>query len=346
LDSIGLAGFSHDFQALANGRGEVVQAFESLAEDSVNIFDGLAILLGSVFPFLTNLPTPRHKAIARLNTACGVLAKDLLERSRQEIAGEKGDRSVMGLLIKAESTGGAMDSAALQEELVAQMKTLMVAGYETTSSSLTWTLIELCRRLDIQQELRDELMKAFPSSDPTHEDINNQTTLPLLDAVVHEVLRLHPAVVETPRTAIKDDIIPLSAPITLPDGSSTDRIFIAKGQTVTVPLNAVNRARNFWGEDAKEFRPSRWLASDLGKAQELSTYRHLMTFIDGPKTCLGKSFAVLEMKAVLAVLFRKYAFELLQGPETPIGKSVSIVLRPKVEGEKGARVPLRVRRLE
>jgi cytochrome P450 len=101
---------------------------------------------------------------------------------------------------------------------------------------------------------------------------------------VHEILRLHPALDETPRKAIHDDVLPLSTPIALPDGTSTDRVLIEKGQTVMVPLAAVNRSRAFWGEDAKDFRPQRWIDGLGSKTQELLAYRHILTFIDGPKT--------------------------------------------------------------
>jgi cytochrome P450 len=62
--------------------------------------------------------------------------------------------------------------------------------------------------------------------------------------------------------------------------------------------------------------------------------------------CLGKNFAVLEMKAVLGILLRQYSFELLDGPETKIDKASAIIIRPKVEGEPGTRVPMRIRRVE
>jgi cytochrome P450 len=62
--------------------------------------------------------------------------------------------------------------------------------------------------------------------------------------------------------------------------------------------------------------------------------------------CLGKNFAVLEMKCVLGVLLRKYTFELLNGPETEIKEETAIIRRPKVVGETGTRVPMRIRRVE
>jgi cytochrome P450 len=344
LDSIGLAGFSHDFESLAGKRNDIVDSFDQMAEKGVDPLDVFLVLLSPAFPILHRIPTKRHRIVNRMNSACGVLARRLLQDNRTEKDADRGDRSIMGLLIRAEKSSGVSMS---EEEVIAQMKTLMVAGYETTAASMTWMFIELCRHPELQTQLREELLETYPSSDPTYEDLVSQTVLPWLDAVVHESLRLHPALHETPRTAIKDDVLPLSMPITLPDGTTTDRVFIAKGQTVVVPLLAINQSVTFWGEDAKKFRPSRWIEgmSD-GKAQELLAYRHIMTFIDGPKTCLGKSFAVLEMKAVLSVLIRKYVFDLPNGPETKIGKQAAIILRPKVEGEKGTRVPMKIRRVE
>jgi len=64
----------------------------------------------------------------------------------------------------------------------------------------------------------------------------------------------------------------------------------------------MNRSAPIWGEDAKVFRPSRWLENAHGengipaKAKEIQGHRHLLTFADGPRTCLGKNFALTEFK--------------------------------------------------
>lgn len=98
--------------------------------------------------------------------------------------------------------------------------------------------------------------------------------------------------------AVKDDIIPLSAPIRTADNKLVDRISIAAGQSIIVPMRAINRSTDIWGPDAKEFIPQRWI--DEGgipaKAKEVQGHRHLLTFVDGPRTCLGKSFALAEFK--------------------------------------------------
>ena len=62
----------------------------------------------------------------------------------------------------------------------------------------------------------------------------------------------------------------------------------------------MNRAEAFWGANAKDFEPERWLErGDYSKAKEIQGHRHILTFSDGPRTCLGKSFALTEFKVRL-----------------------------------------------
>jgi cytochrome P450 len=106
-------------------------------------------------------------------------------------------------------------SVITEEEITSQIRTLLAAGYETTAckcfpffhyirvvdtdaATLTWTIIELCRNPDLQSLLRAELLRTFPCSDPTYEELTNN--LPVLDALVHEVIRLHSPAPETFRT--------------------------------------------------------------------------------------------------------------------------------------------------
>jgi cytochrome P450 len=108
--------------------------------------------------------------------------------------------------------------AVSETEVTAQIRTLIVAGYETTSgmhliqtcfscyvliqsnplATLSRILIELCRDAGLQKRVRAELLEAFPVQDPTYEALTNE--LPLLDALVHEVLRVLPPIPEAWRT--------------------------------------------------------------------------------------------------------------------------------------------------
>ncbi|THH10066.1 hypothetical protein EW146_g8484 [Bondarzewia mesenterica] len=331
LDSIGLAGFSHDFATLRGKRPVVATIFDSFANDRISPFQTFFLVLAPVLPFIIRLPNQRSRQITSLTHGVGGIADEMLERTRK--VGEGPDRSIIGLLLKAE--GNQSELYLSQEEIMAQMKILILAGYETTSISLTWALIELCRSLDVQAKLREELMAQFGASDPTWDQLTYG--LPYLDAVVHEILRLHPPVPETNRMAMTDDVLPLTTPIVTKDGKTTDRVAVAKGTTIVVPIHAVNVCEALWGPDAKEFKPERWLEDGVGKtrAAEIAGHRHLLTFVDGPRTCLGKGFAIAEFKAVLSVLVRGFAFELGEGPGTRVETTLSLFFAAAEGGGRG-----------
>ncbi|KAG1842971.1 cytochrome P450 [Suillus subluteus] len=195
---------------------------------------------------------------------------------------------------------------------------------------MPWAYIELARNPDIQTKLRDECLGFGPT--PSSDDLTNK--LPYLDAVVNEVLRLHPAAKEIERVAIQEDVIPLSEPLRTATGDFTESVCIPKGTVVVIPLTALNCSVSMWGPDAKTFKPSRWLEGDEGThgARTLQGYRHLMTFHDGARMCLGRLFAFTEFKAVLFVLVRNFVFEMADGLGVPIVESLGTVPRPRIVG--------------
>ncbi|KAG2101117.1 cytochrome P450 [Suillus discolor] len=346
LDTVGIAGFSHDFGSLDGKRVSVAEAFDTLGNNPPSAVGRAVFLLASVFPIILKIPNKRQNLFKKLGITMEKISNELLIRSRREKdanmsqGGE--ENSLIGLLIKSEDQDAELHMSA--EEVVAQMKVLLLAGYETTSISLTWVLIELSRHSDVQTTLREELLAFGP--DPTYDQL--KANLPYLDAVVHETLRLHPPVPESTRLAAADDIIPLSEPVRTVSGNMTDSISIAKGTLITISMEAINRSSTIWGPHAKEFKPDRWLTEDGigGKAKEVQGHRHLLTFVDGPRTCLGKDFAVIEFKTVLSVLVKNFVFEMRDGPDTPVEIVWGVLPRPRVVGEDGTGVPLRVRRYE
>ncbi|ETW84721.1 cytochrome P450 monooxygenase 102 [Heterobasidion irregulare TC 32-1] len=326
LDSIGLAGFAHDFGTLRGENPTVAAVFDAF---------------GHIVPWLIKLPTHHERMVRTLNRSMGEIADVMLERERR--AEEKDPRkSVIGLLLKAEGNEEVMT----QDEIMAQMKVMLLAGYETTSISLTWALIELSKNQQMQTKLREELAQ-FGASDPTWDQLAN--SLPYLDAIVHGTLRTHAPVGEISRVAMEDDVVPLSMPaLAAAGGATTDRISITRGTIITVPIRAIHLSEDIWGPDAKMFKPERWLSGDepaVARVRELSGHRHLLTFFDSSRICIGKNFALAEIKVVLFVLVRSFVFEPRDGPETKIKTKVAIMSRPTIKGEEGAQFPLRVRRL-
>ncbi|KAK0227136.1 cytochrome P450 [Armillaria nabsnona] len=335
MDSIGIAGFSHDFGAI-DGKP---QMFDELDLSKGAAFFALMIIVGTKFPAVLRLPSKKKDALAAMNGVFSDIADRLLAKAKEH--GNDDDKSVMGLLLKSETHDADVHMS--REEIIAQMNLFLLAGYETTSISLTWALIELCKDTDIQNKLRAELVQ-FGNTDPTWEQLNS--SLPYLDAVVHETLRMHPPVFESVRVATEDDVLPLATPVVTKSGETVNSLFVAKGTILSAPIRALNRSEEFWGADAKEFKPERWLEDSAPRAKEIQGHRHLLTFVDGPRTCLGKTFALTEFKAALLIIVRNFSFEFPGGKDAVIGKYMgSILPRPKLVGEEGAKVPLRVRRV-
>jgi cytochrome P450 len=344
LDTIGIAGFGHDFKTLDGQPSAIIEAFEAFAKVRQQSFTSQMVIFAStILPLFARLfPSTRGSLFEKLGAVTSGVARQMLEDEKKgkEINGAAHsvkETSILELLVKEESA--TRKTKLSNEEMKSHIDLFLIAGYETTAISLTWALIELARQLELQQKLREELQR-FSSSDPTWDQMKSE--LPLLDAVVHETLRLHPPLRLITRVAADDDIVPLSAPIKTASGTTVDSIAISKGTMVTLPFELFNRSEELWGPDAKRFVPDRWLQEFNYPAKEIRGHRHLFTFSDGPKACIGKEFALAEFKAALSVLIRNFTFELPDGPDTKIESQLGILTRPKVAGEVGASVPMRV----
>lgn len=119
---------------------------------------------------------------------------------------------------------------------------------------------------------------------------------PLLDAAFRESLRLCPAITITARVNLSPDTLPQQ-------GGDVDGYTLPAGTVVSIPIQALHRAKAVWGPDANEFRPGRFLDCNSGDADA----RHLrdkyyMPFLYGGRACIGGRLAALEMKAMLAAL--------------------------------------------
>lgn len=110
-------------------------------------------------------------------------------------------------------------------------------------------------------------------------------------------------------------MIPLSQPITTASGAVIDTLPVSKGTYVRIPIVGINRSEELWGPDASTFDPNRWLEeiepgnlnATLGvtkRKEEIRGYRHLLTFLDGPRMCPGRHFAL----AIIKVFFQRVVF--------------------------------------
>lgn len=226
------------------------------------------------------------------------------------------------------------------EEVLAQITTFMLAGNETSSTALSWILYVLSQNPESQERLRTEIMEVQDER-PSVETLNS---LPYLDGVIREVLRLYPPAPSTLRQAAESAVIPLSTPVTGRDGRTIESVVIPKGTVLFIPILSVNISTAIWGSDAEQYNPDRF--ANLSPAANVvpGTWGNIMSFLGGSKNCIGYRFALAEMKAILFVLLRSFQFEELQSKPV-IERKTAIVMRSRVVGEEkaGLQMPLMVK---
>ncbi|KAG2744032.1 cytochrome P450 [Suillus brevipes Sb2] len=351
LDVIGETAFDHRFGVLEdNGvEHELVQAFNNLFVDSLLNPSSWDVIFKSTWRFLPQpvlrclkyLPYKEYRRFATyLQTAIHTGKTIVNEKAGST---EKGSKDIISILVQSNLMEDAR--AQLSEmEILSQIATLLVAGHETTASSITWLLYELSKHPEDQQRIRDEIKTARANAEARGDDdllpsdFNNMN---FTNAVIKEGLRLHPIVPNLFREADSDDVIPLSQPIETRSGKIINEIPISKGQGVTASICAYNRLQSLWGEDADEWNPNRFLDEGMQKGS-LGVFANLMTFSAGLRSCIGWRFALLEMQAVLVELVENFEYRFPEGVE--VIRLNGGPMAPMVEGKmhEGLQMPLEV----
>ncbi|KAF4554344.1 Cytochrome P450-like protein 66 [Elsinoe fawcettii] len=165
-------------------------------------------------------------------------------------------------------------------QIRSELLNILLAGRDTTASLLSNVWWILSKRPDIYAKLREEV-DAIGSGRPTFEEIKD---MKYLKALLNESLRLHPVVPLNSREATEDTYLPRGGG---PDGRSP--LFVPKGRVVTFSTYAMHRRKDYYGEDAEEFKPERWLGE-----KGLRPGWEYLPFNGGPRICLGQQFALTE----------------------------------------------------
>jgi cytochrome P450 len=240
------------------------------------------------------LPTPAARRYDTAVRALDGLVESLISEGRNS---EHCADSLLGLMLehRHENPGDFSDADVRDEAL-----TMLVAGHETTAVALTWTLLLLAKRQSLQNEIRQEILRATPQIEPSQ--------LPLLGASIKESLRLRPPAWILARAALED--------------FEVDGIRIRAGEQLAVsPWVLHHDARYFHSPD--DFLPTRWSAPSV---HSKNTY---IPFGVGPRSCIGQGLANLELLAVLVAILRRFQVEYAGAGE--VACDVGLTLRPDIE---------------
>lgn len=287
LDIIGVAGLGQDFGAIRDPGTVLNKTYRTVFKPSRQA--ALLGLLNLFLPgwFVSNLPVKRNGEIEAAAAVIRSTCRQLIRSKKEKL--EKRELTDVDILSVALESGGFSE-----ENLVDQLMTFLAAGHETTATAMTWAVYMLCLNPDVQTRLRAEVRGNLPSLDSTESVTSQQIdNMPYLQAVCSEVLRYYPPV-----------------PLTLRDAGVDTQIMghiIPKGTRVLLIPWAVNKSEELWGADARKFNPDRWLNNPNGGAN--SNYS-LLTFLHGPRSCIGQRFATAEFACLLAAWIGRFEFAL------------------------------------
>ncbi|KNZ71834.1 Cytochrome P450 3A4 [Termitomyces sp. J132] len=334
LDTIGIVGFHYPFGALDNEKNSLAQAYKNLLVSTFGLPSKgkifaqhvLGYLPVGVFSVLEKLPSRSLQGLK--NVAIEVKA-NLSEDPQSRLS---------------------------EEELSAQMRTIMVAGRkcnlkvflcfptpsladETTGNTIAFLLYELGRHPEAQQRVRSEVMSVLRECAKEGKELaaKHFESMNYTVAVIKEVLRLHPVVYGPFLAPAEDDVLPLSKPIKTLDGKEISALPVGKGQVIHVSISGYNRLRDIWGEYPHDFIPERWIRpTDVnkdGSSSHFGVYANLGNFVSGAQSCLGWKFAVFELQAFVIKIVQAFEWKYPEdGPR--VIRATSGVMAPVLEGQE------------
>ncbi|KAF8910661.1 cytochrome P450 [Gymnopilus junonius] len=354
LELIGQCGFGYSFDPLTENSvpHPYGVAFKQIIPLQAKSKDDV-LMNFVIFPFLARVGTPRFRRwiIEHSESSEVKQYRDIMDtmysasieifnaKKKAVEEGEETDdnqvregKDVLSMLIKANIDASEEDKVP-QKELLSQILTLTFAATDTTSSALSRTIHLLAQNKDVQDKLRQEISGARKNNagqDPGYDELDS---LPYLDAICKETLRLYPPFPILNRVNRQDSILPLRTPVRGINGQEIQEIPLSKGTVIHVSLLGSNRNPDFWGPDATEWNPDRWLnplPNTLIDAHVPGIYSHLMTFLGGGRSCIGFKFSQLEMKVVIALLVESLEITL---PSKPIHWQMTDIVTPNTQLE-------------
>eukprot|EP01104_Vermistella_antarctica_P016100 TRINITY_DN5420_c0_g1_i1.p1 TRINITY_DN5420_c0_g1~~TRINITY_DN5420_c0_g1_i1.p1 ORF type:complete len:590 (-),score=86.03 TRINITY_DN5420_c0_g1_i1:91-1860(-) len=328
LDVISNCGFGYDMQAINSSEKTRVE------RDAYEVLLGaIASPLRQMFPLYNKLPTAANAKIHKSNKIFMQLIDKMITKKRvtldklmadiKSAADDVGDGGASGtengtaksgggkiiggdalvksgkefdmldLLIMAESSEDGKNVVLSNTELIHNVNTFFLAGHETTASLMSILFWLLTEHQDVQQRLRAEAVEVLGKEEgevgQTTVTYDQLGEMPYTHAVIKELLRLYPPGAALTRVVPEDTVV--------------GGYLLLKGEFVLFDVYNLQRDPTFW-ENANTFDPERWLNGS--KVSHPCAY---MPFGLGPRSCVGMSFSVVEMRTFVPLMMRSFQFD-------------------------------------
>ncbi|KAM7215930.1 pisatin demethylase cytochrome P450 monooxygenase [Rhypophila decipiens] len=311
LDIVGSAGMGHEFNSLSDPTIEdTMKMYGSMIKQSRGA--KLLTAMQLIFPAVVTdyLPFQRNMGVLAASKAARATSRKLIDAKRAQMAQDK--KLSPDVITTALQSGHFTD-----EGLVDTMMTFLAAGHETSAAALTWTIYLLAQNISVQDLLRAEIRRHLPAGlVDTAMDAKTLDGIQYLHAVCQESLRMYAPIPFTVRDADKDTTI-LGQ-------------FVPKGTMIILCPWAINYDHELWGgEHADVFDPERWMQPGQANSGGAKSNYANLTFLHGPRSCIGQKFAVAELMALTCALVGRFEFTLPEGGEVIGDITDGIVAKPR-----------------
>ncbi|WP_343447735.1 cytochrome P450 [Micromonospora schwarzwaldensis] len=251
--------------------------FPSIGRDFTAVQDQAMFELATLSAVPPWVPLPRQLRFRRARRRLQTIVDQLVD----ERGGHSGDRDdVLSRLIV--SARAESDPRVGRQRLRDELVTLLLAGHETTASTLSWALYLIDRHPEVRHRMREEAITVLGDRLPTFDDLGR---LRYTAMVIDEVVRLYPPVWILPRKTLAEDVV--------------GGYHVPAGVDVLICPYTLHRHRDFW-DRPEEFDPERF---DPVRSTDRPRYAYI-PFGAGPRFCVGNHLGLMEAAFVLAMLSR------------------------------------------
>ncbi|XP_071998129.1 cytochrome P450 3A9-like [Engystomops pustulosus] len=309
MDVVTSSSFSVNIDSLNKPNDPFVTQTKKLL--NVGLFSP-ALLFVVIFPFL-------RPVLERLNF--NFFPKDFLNfymnavtsfKEQRQKGNHSGRVDFLQLMLDSrveDSSGLNKEQKALTDtEIMAQSIVFILAGFETTSLTLTYLFYNLATHPDVQKKLQEEVDSYLPNkANPTYDILKK---MEYLDMVVQETLRMYPAAARLERVSKQTVEI--------------NGVTIPQGIVCMIPSYVLHNDPEFWPEP-EEFRPERFSKEN----RENHTPYTFLPFGDGPRNCIGMRFAMLSMKVAITAILQHFTCRPCKDTLIPMELSSQGFMQPK-----------------
>ncbi|KAK6285333.1 hypothetical protein POUND7_011512 [Theobroma cacao] len=233
------------------------------------------------------LPSKHNREIWKLEKEIDSMILKVVKQRIEEGIHEK---DLLQMILEGAKSCDDYKGLSKERFIVDNCKNMYFAGYETTATTASWTLMLLATNPDWQACVRAEVLETCKDGLPDADALRN---MKMLTMVIQETLRLYPPATFVIRQALED--------------IDFKGIIIPKDMNIQIPIPALQQSVDLWGPHAHEFNPERFANGVVEACKVPQAY---MPFGVGARICAGQHFAMAELKVALSLLLSRFSFSL------------------------------------